>query len=240
MTDLGRTASHFYIKYNTVETFNELMHDVMNDSSVLSMISQAQEFEQLKVRDDELDELDDLTQNNCEVHVAGGSENLHGKVNILLQTYLSRGRVNSFSLISDLGYITQNAVRICRALFDIVLRKNNPTMAGRFLKLSQMFEHQQWDSQTPLRQFHCLPAEIIVKIEEKKLTVDKIRHMDSREIGNFLRHDKMGQLVRKCAEEFPLVDVTASLQPITRTVLRIRLQIIPKFRYVINLRMFCN
>jgi activating signal cointegrator complex subunit 3 len=51
--------------------------------------------------------LDNLTRDYCEVEVMGGSENLHGKVNILLQTFLSRGRVNSFSLMSDLSYITQ-------------------------------------------------------------------------------------------------------------------------------------
>ena len=39
-----------------------------------------QEFEQLKVRDDELDELDNLTHDCAEVRVAGGSENVHGKV----------------------------------------------------------------------------------------------------------------------------------------------------------------
>jgi hypothetical protein len=59
------------------------------------------------VRDDEIEELDDLTNTYCEVVVKGGSENLHGKVNILLQTFLSRGRVNSFSLMSDQAYITQ-------------------------------------------------------------------------------------------------------------------------------------
>ena len=44
------------------------------------MIHIPQEFEQLKVRDDELDELDNLTHDCAEVRVAGGSENVHGKV----------------------------------------------------------------------------------------------------------------------------------------------------------------
>ena len=52
--DLGRTASHFYIKYDTVETFNELMKPIMNEGEILAMLSKAQEFEQLKVRDDEM------------------------------------------------------------------------------------------------------------------------------------------------------------------------------------------
>jgi activating signal cointegrator complex subunit 3 len=59
------------------------------------------------VRDDEIEELDDLTNMFCAVAVKGGSENLHGKVNILLQTFLSRGSVGSFSLMSDQAYITQ-------------------------------------------------------------------------------------------------------------------------------------
>lgn len=59
------------------------------------------------MRDDELKELDDLTHMYCEVNPAGGSENIHGKVNILLQTYLSRGRVQAFSLVSDQSYISQ-------------------------------------------------------------------------------------------------------------------------------------
>lgn len=59
------------------------------------------------MRDDELEELDSLTNMFCAVPVKGGSENLHGKVNILLQTFLSHGRVNSFSLMSDQAYITQ-------------------------------------------------------------------------------------------------------------------------------------
>lgn len=54
-----------------------------------------------------MSELDMLYETNCVVPVLGGSENLHGKVNILLQTFLSRGRVSSFSLISDLAFVTQ-------------------------------------------------------------------------------------------------------------------------------------
>ncbi len=50
---------------------------------------------------------------------AGGAENVHGKVNILLQTHISRGRVNSFSLVSDLHYVVQNGTRIARALFEV-------------------------------------------------------------------------------------------------------------------------
>jgi hypothetical protein len=42
----------------------------------------------------------------------------------------------------------------------------------------------------------------------------------------------MGETVKRCAHEFPFLRLEAVLQPITRTVLRIRLYIRADFRYV--------
>jgi len=54
-----------------------------------------------------MDELDELMEQNCYLPVAGGPDNIHGKVNILLQSHLSKGFLKSFSLISDKCYITE-------------------------------------------------------------------------------------------------------------------------------------
>jgi activating signal cointegrator complex subunit 3 len=80
---------------------------VMGMDQILMMISKSSEFEQVKVRDDELDELDDMAREHCYLKVWGGSANVHGKVNILIQTYISRGFIKSFSLMSDLQYVIQ-------------------------------------------------------------------------------------------------------------------------------------
>lgn len=231
VTDLGRTASHFYIKYDTVEIFNEQLQPIMNESQILSMMSLAQEFQQLKVRDEELDELEELTNDFCEVTAVGGAANIHGKVNILMQTFLSRGQVKSFSLISDLSYITQNSVRIVRALFTIELHRNNSILAGRLLLLSKMFERQMWDFETPLRQFRRIPLDIIEKIENTGLSIMAIRDMEPKEVGELLRNQRSGALVSRCAQEFPMIDIDATLHPITRTVLRIRISIRANFRW---------
>lgn len=61
----------------------------------------------LQVREDELNELDFLLDEGCRVAVQGGSENSYGKVNILLQNYVSRRPVETFSLVSDMAYIVQ-------------------------------------------------------------------------------------------------------------------------------------
>lgn len=46
-----------------------------------------------------------------------------------------------------------------------------------------------------------------------------------------LRHPKIGTLVKTCVKEFPAIELETQIQPITRTVLRIRLTIIPKFKW---------
>lgn len=60
-----------------------------------------------QVRDEELEELEKMLCDFCELPAAGGVENGYGKINILLQTYIGRGEVDSFSLISDLSYVAQ-------------------------------------------------------------------------------------------------------------------------------------
>ncbi|XP_003701996.2 activating signal cointegrator 1 complex subunit obelus [Megachile rotundata] len=232
-TELGRIASHFYLKYDTVEIFNELMKPIMNEAEILAMISHAQEFEQLKVREDEIQELEDLKLKYCELIVYCNADNMqvYDKINILLQTWLSHGLVNSFSLISDQAYIIQNAVRICRALFKIMIEKNSAIMAGRLLDMAKMFEVQQWNFMTPLCQFSCLPSEIIDKINTFELTLERLNDMNVKEIADILHNHKVAALVKKCCEELPALEMEATVQPITRTVLRIRLQINPQFRW---------
>ena len=98
------------------------------------MLAESSEFENMAVREDELPELDALAR-DCPYDVRGGAENKHGKINILLQAYISRARMDSFSLTADMMYVSQNAPRICRALFEICLRRSWSTVAELALTL---------------------------------------------------------------------------------------------------------
>uniref|UniRef100_A0A8C5LGL3 Activating signal cointegrator 1 complex subunit 3 n=1 Tax=Jaculus jaculus TaxID=51337 RepID=A0A8C5LGL3_JACJA len=212
-TDLGRTASHYYIKYSTIE-FNE---------KIFSKSTQ--------ILEEEIEELDALLNNFCELSAPGGVENSYGKINILLQTYISRGEMDSFSLISDSAYVAQNAARIVRALFEIALRKRWPTMTYRLLNLSKVIDKRLWGWASPLRQFSVLPPHILTRLEEKNLTVDKLKDMRKDEIGHILHHVNIGLKVKQCVHQIPSVTMEASIQPITRTVLRVTLSIHPDFTW---------
>ncbi|XP_078504501.1 activating signal cointegrator 1 complex subunit 3 [Lissotriton helveticus] len=231
-TDMGRTASHYYIKYNTIETFNELFDAHKTEGDILSIVSKAEEFEQIKVRDEEIEELEQLIDNNCELVVPGGVENSYGKINILLQTYIGRGELDNFSLISDTAYVAQNAARIVRALFEVALRKRWPAMTYRLLNLSKIIDKRLWGWASPLRQFSILPPSVLSKLEEKKLTIDKLKDMRKDEIGHMLHHVNIGLKVKQCVHQIPSIIMEATIQPITRTVLRVRLSITPDFKWL--------
>lgn len=97
----------------------------MTEADTLAMISHSTEFEQIKVpnsvsycdsvcdfvnvevREDEIGELSDLMHESCTMLVRGGVENAYGKVNILLQSYISRAPIDTFSLVSDMAYVAQ-------------------------------------------------------------------------------------------------------------------------------------
>ena len=49
--------------------------------------------------------------------------------------------------------------------------------------------------------------------------------------GHMLRHPHIGEKVFRCVEELPNVFLETNIQPITRTILRIKLTITPEFRW---------
>ncbi len=76
---------------------------------------------------------------------------------VVVQAYISRARIESFSLIADLNYISQNAPRICRALFEICLRKGWYVVADQLLTFSKV---SQRCKMVPHKKTSCVPSEL--------------------------------------------------------------------------------
>jgi replicative superfamily II helicase len=116
VTEAGRIASHFYIQHETMRLFleelrldEEQLEELENgdpapvtdisEARLLSLVAQASEFEQVKLRDEEVSDLRQLALNACPIDIRGGIETPHGKVNVLLQAHISRAKVKEFSLV---------------------------------------------------------------------------------------------------------------------------------------------
>lgn len=72
-----------------------------------------------------------------------------------------------------------------RALFEIALRKRWPAMTYRLLNLCKVIDKRLWGWAHPLRQFPTLPPTVLSRLEEKNLTVDKLKDMRKDEIGEW-------------------------------------------------------
>lgn len=49
--------------------------------------------------------------------------------------------------------------------------------------------------------------------------------------GHILHHVNVGLTIKQCVHQIPSITMEASVQPITRTVLRVRLIVMPDFRW---------
>ncbi|XP_052179855.1 DExH-box ATP-dependent RNA helicase DExH14 isoform X1 [Diospyros lotus] len=231
-TELGRIASHFYIQYSSVETYNEMLRRHMNDSEVIDMVAHSSEFENIVVRDEEQNELEKMVRVSCPLEVKGGPTSKHGKVSILIQLYISRGSIDSFSLVSDAAYISASLARIMRALFEICLGRGWCEMSSFMLDYCKAVDRQIWPHQNPLRQFDKdISTEILRKLEERGVDLDHLREMEERDIGALIRFAPGGRVVKQYLGYFPLIQLSATVSPITRTVLKVDLLITPDFTW---------
>lgn len=231
-TELGRIASHFYIQYSSVETYNEMLRRHMNDSEVIEMVAHSSEFENIVVREEEQNELETLARTFCPLEVKGGPSNKHGKISILIQLYISRGYIDAFSLVSDAAYISASLARIMRALFEICLRRGWCEMSLFMLEYCKAVDRQIWPHQHPLRQFDKdLSPEILRKLEERGADLDRLQEMEEKDIGALIRYGPGGRMVKQHLGYFPWIHLTATISPITRTVLKVDLLVTPDFTW---------
>ncbi|GAB2270112.1 activating signal cointegrator 1 complex subunit [Dionaea muscipula] len=228
-TELGRIASHFYIQYSSVETYNEMLRPHMSDAEVIDMVAHSSEFENIMVREEEQMELETLAR-RCPIEVKSGASSKHGKVSILIQLYISRISIESFSLLSDAAYISASLARIMRALFEICLRRGWCEMSAFMLEYCKAVDRQVWPHQHPLRQFDKdLSAEVLRKLEEYGADIEHLYDMEEKDIGALIRYTSGGKMVKQFLGYFPFVQLYANVSPITRTVLKVDLHITPDF-----------
>ncbi|MCL7022186.1 hypothetical protein MKW94_029915 [Papaver nudicaule] len=227
VTDLGRIASHYYITHGTISTYNEHLKSTMGDIELCRLFSLSEEFKYVTVRQDEKIELAKLL-NLVPIPVKESLEEPSAKINVLLQAFISRLKLEGLSLTSDMVFITQSAGRLMRALFEIALRRGWAQVAEKALKLCKLVGKQMWNVQTPLRQFKGIPKDILAKMEIY-FTWEQYYDLSSPEIGNLVSQPKLGKLLHKYIHQVPKLNLAAHILPITRTVLRVELTITPDF-----------
>jgi pre-mRNA-splicing helicase BRR2 len=229
-TDLGRVSAYYYVGHTTVSVYNEFLKPTLSDIELLRLFSLSKDFANITVREEEKQELARLVE-RVPIPVKESVDEPSAKANVLLQAYISQIKLDGFSLLSDMVYVTQSAARLMRCIHEIVLKRGWAGLADRVLNMCKMVDKRMWLSQTPLRQFNGIPEDIIKKIEKKDFQWERFYDLQPQEIGELIRFPKMGKAIHRFVHQFPRLELAAHVQPITRTVLRVELTITPDFQF---------
>lgn len=232
VTDLGRIAARYYIPWRTIEIFNEKLKPKMTEADVLSVLSLATDFEQIIPRDTEARELKKMLEAApCEV--PGGFDTPAGKVNTLLQAYISRVYVEDFALASDTAYVAQNTGRIIRALFEVSLSNKWSSTTSALINMSKAVERRMWPFDHPLGQSN-LTKDTLFNLQRWADDVDitTLAEMPAADVGQLIHlNDRIGAAVRSAARQFPHLDVDCKLRPITSDQIKVALRVKRSFEW---------
>ncbi|KLO19819.1 Sec63-domain-containing protein [Schizopora paradoxa] len=227
ITDLGRIAAKYYIRVRTIEALNDIFKPRMGEADVLNMLCKCTEFEQVQLREEEVKELEKFAkdENIVPCQVKDGAKTSQGKVNILLQAFISRTFPEDFALVSDMAYVAQNAGRIVRALLEIAISRKWATVAGVLMSLSKAVEKRTWPFENPIAQFeNTLRRETLLNVQRwaDDLSMAELAQMNPQDIGELIRmNHHHGAAVQRVAKEFPTLSLTYDLRPLTSDLIRL-------------------
>jgi antiviral helicase SLH1 len=206
------------------------------------------QFEQIQVRESEAKELEQLMERiPCDVQVSvhflpcslslhvsqGGTDTSQGKVNILLQTYISRELVDDFALVSDMAYAAQNGGRIVRALLEIAISRKWANVTAVLIGLSKAIEKRLWPFDQPLKQFD-LRADIFYGLQEwaDEWSAAQLATLDASALGQLVHlNEQHGLALLNACKQFPAVHIDYDLRPLGYDVLKISIRVKRAFNW---------
>ena len=173
----------------------------------------------------------------------------HVKVLTLLECYLRKMLVKTFSLISDMGYIAQNMARLLRAAFEICMQRNYANLAKIALNWCKIVDRRLQPRDHPMKQFcadswygkltsgndKCvkhgyLKDDTAYRLKQFDISLDDISERNLQEAKRYLSIDHQEQLY-KLAGHIPYFNIDVKCQPITRSILKIQLHLVAEFEW---------
>lgn len=234
-TSLGQIASTYYIRPESISTYNELLKPFMGPVDLLKVFGLSQEFKLIPVREEEKQEVAKLME-KVPYPIKGAMDEPSCKMNVLLQCYISKLKLEGFTLMADMVYISQSAARIMRALFEICCKKKWLGLALISLNFYKMIIHRMWTVMSPLRQFQKLPDELILKLEKKEgLSWDLYYDLTVQQLTELLKAPNKAAMVYDLIRKFPKLSLNAYVQPIKRDLLKVELAINKDFEWDLDI-----
>ncbi|MES1909637.1 MAG: hypothetical protein MHM6MM_002342 [Cercozoa sp. M6MM] len=245
-TSLGRVAANFYLTYGTLKTFREHLKPHMHDLEMWDVFTLAEEFRHMSVREEERLELAQLAD-KVPIPLLRDAQSAQAKVNVLLQSYVARLRLDNYALSSDMTYVTQSAARLMRAMLAVALERRWAQAARVALDAALSVEHRQWACESPLRQVlrsiraaavaddvdapNLLPDDVVRRLEKLDFDWRRLLELTPAALGELLQFPRLAKDIHRAVHLVPNVRVDAKVEPITRSLLRVHVTLQADFQW---------
>ncbi|KAJ2360767.1 activating signal cointegrator 1 complex subunit 3, partial [Coemansia sp. RSA 2611] len=116
----------------------------------------------------------------------------------------------------------------------IALSRRWGPAASVALSLSKSIEKKMWPFEHPLKQLQ-VPFDVMRRLESDSgdiVSMERLYDMDSGELGELVRNHRYGPTLAAFVRQLPRLELSASIVPITRTVLQVTLTVAADFDWV--------
>ncbi|EAY19166.1 Type III restriction enzyme, res subunit family protein [Trichomonas vaginalis G3] len=237
-THVGLVSSMHYIPFDAVRFLNENLKGEMEESELIDCVFASGICDSITVRKNEYKEMEVYKP---VIPFASAIEEVSGKVNFLLQTYISREPLKTTTLQLDQGWVADNISRIFDAIFEISVEKGWCFLASFCLDLCKMVQRRMWwcrmRTDCPLIQIMSFPRDdqLLKRIIRQGLSIDDIKQIDFKELCNLLRGDNYAAQSLDYAKKFPSVRMSCYYQPISDKYLNIVIDVTFPFEWDYNI-----
>lgn len=229
-TPEGRIASFFYIKPENMKIYSNGLQNDLNEIDLLRLFTSSIEFRNIVIREEEKIELAKL-YSLVPIPIKGPVDDPKSKINVLLQCYLSRVELEGYALNCDMKFVSENAQRIFRSIFELSLHKKSAS-CQIVLDFCKMTERRVWKELSPLRQYAKLNDKILQRIEQQEhLTFDHFKTMSVTQINNIVKNDQSASYIHGMIKKFPRLETSIYVQILSRTMVRVSLNYTAEFEW---------
>lgn len=217
-TEFGDAMARYYVQFDTMKTFLALPAKA-KVSEILSAISQAAEFKDMRFRSGEKASYKTLNQNNSIKYPIPVNLDLPAhKVSLVIQSTLGGVELSAeeqkFDFTSAKAAIFQHATRLVRCIVDCKLYLEDPVSTRNALMLARSFGAKVWDD-SPL---HVTQLDGVGMVTVRKLvnagisSIDELELTDAHHIERALsRNPPYGTQLQQKARAFPKLRVSLEM-----------------------------
>ena len=189
-TTLGRITAYYYLDYTTASMFASRVEDMVNQESVLDVMSKATEFAELPVRHNEEHLNADLAKEVEFGGMGGAMESPHTKTSLLIQAHIGKVPMPIADYNTDLRSVLEQTGRVLQALVDVTADCGYLSAALHVMRLSQSMTQCIFDGQSSLMTLPHMTERVAANLHDAG--VGALRNLVCRP-----REEVVG-LLRKC------------------------------------------